>query len=184
MPVDFGIFWIFWIPERRGVAVFWLNWLTLEDSGKSGKISKKKKYVSPISSWLRNILEILDSGEWGCRRILLELVDSGKFWKIWKNFKKKEACLADLQLTLEHSGDSEFRRGGCRRILLELVDSGRFLKIWKISTTTKNVCLADLQLTLEHYGDSGFRRVGVSPYSGWIGWLWKILENLENFQKK
>ena len=90
-PVDFGTFWIFWIPERRGVAVFWLNWLTLEnlenfkkkesisrhitvdfgtiwilerwgvavfwlnwltleEYGKSGKISKKKKYVSPISS--------------------------------------------------------------------------------------------------------------------------------------
>ena len=42
-PVDFGTFWIFWIPERRGVAVFWLNWLTLEDSGKSGEKKFKKE---------------------------------------------------------------------------------------------------------------------------------------------
>ena len=47
MPVDFGTFWI---PERWGVAVFWLNWLTLEDSGKSGKFQQQKKYVSPSAS--------------------------------------------------------------------------------------------------------------------------------------
>ena len=152
MPVDFGTFWIFWIPERRGVAVFWLNWLTLEDSGKSGKNSKKKKYVSPISSWLRNILEILDSREWGCRRILVELVDSERFWKIWKNFTKK----------------STSRRSPVDFGTFWIPESGGVAVFWLN------------WLTLKNSGKSGKISKKKKYVSAYVSWLWNILGILDS----
>ena len=83
MPVDFGIFLIFWIPERRGVAVFWLNWLTLEDSGKFGNISTTKKSMS-------------------CQTP----VDFGTFWVFWIPERRGVAVFWLNWLTLEDSGKS------------------------------------------------------------------------------